>query len=174
MFPLEIENSWIRLFNAIKLGVYFIFAYLNINAEVFGILMTLMVIDSLVGSIKAIRLSKEFRFRILIWGICIKLLILLIPMVVALVAKAIGKDFTLAVNWVMNMLIVAEAYSILGNIYDAKNKTHSRNLDLISMIIQSLKNMIGRKLSSSIEAIEKEGSCDDLKKNKDIDDNVND
>jgi len=128
----------------LKYFFYIIFAYLNLDHEVFGILMILMLIDSGLGALKAVRVGLKFRFKTLLWGITMKLIFLLIPVVLALTAKSLGYDFTIAIQIVLSLLTVSEVYSIMGNIYMAKNKVIIEKMDVISSMIMTLRKALAR------------------------------
>jgi hypothetical protein len=128
----------------LKYFFYIIFAYLNLDHEVFGILMILMLIDSGLGALKSVRVGLKFRFKTLLWGITMKLIFLLIPVVLALTAKSLGYDFTIAIQIVLSLLTVSEVYSIMGNIYMAKNKVIIEKMDVISSMIMTLRKALAR------------------------------
>lgn len=142
----------------IKLLLYGIFAYLQLDKEVFMILMLLMCIDTFAGALKAIRLGDEFRFRILLWGMTMKFVFLLIPMIVALVGKSLGYDFRIGINIIMSILTVAEAYSALGNIYAAKNRVEVKKIDAISMVINSLRQMLSQIMRNLLDTLKNLGN----------------
>lgn len=119
----------------LKLLVYALFAYLNVDSEPFLILMVLMCIDSIMGALKAIRLGQRFSFRKMLWGITLKLAFLIIPLLIALMGKSLGYDFHHPVSIILSILSIAEMYSILGNIYTAKNKVEMDQMDVISELL---------------------------------------
>ena len=108
-----------------------LFAYLGVEVEAFVILMTFMSIDSFMGGIKAIRLGDKFSFSKMLWGITLKLCFLVVPLVIALLGKSVGYDFHAGVNVTISILTVAEAYSIIGNIYSAKNRSQVNRVDVV-------------------------------------------
>lgn len=138
----------------IKSIIYLVFAYLGIETETFGILMALMTIDSVAGAIKSVRMGREFSIKTLLWGFSMKLCFLIIPLVVALMGKAVGFDFRSAVNIVIAILSVGEGYSILGNIYSAKNKVEIKKLDIISMLIISLRRAMSNTIKAYLSKLE--------------------
>lgn len=138
----------------IKLVLYGVVAYLNLNQEAFGILMLFMVLDSALGAIKAIRLGRRFSFNKLLWGFTLKLCFLIIPLLVALLGKAVGYDFHIAVNIVMAILTLSEFYSIIGNIYAAKNKVAVKKIDAISAVLMALRKAIGNIINSLLKQLE--------------------
>tara|TARA_R110002020_G_scaffold265601_1_gene480359 strand:- start:173 stop:625 length:453 start_codon:yes stop_codon:yes gene_type:complete len=145
------------MIDTIKYAIYGIFAYLSIDLEVFSILMILMLIDSLVGAIKAVRLGEHFRFRTLLWGITMKFIFLIIPLTLALIGKALDYDLRLAVDVVFAILTVAEAYSIFGNIYSAKNRIEVTRLDVVSVLIVTLRRMMRDSLDILFDKMENIG-----------------
>ena len=138
---------------------YGFFTWLGIEMDVFKILLLLMSIDSVVGAIKAVRLGGKFKFRFLTMGIVLKLCFLVIPLVIALLGKGIGSDFSLGVDFVMKILIVSEGYSILGNIYSAKNKVKIESLDVISMLLNSLRKRLKTLLNKLLSSVTEETDC---------------
>lgn len=141
----------------LKLLLYGVFSYLHLDKEVFGILMILMCFDSIVGAVKAVRLGDEFQFRALLWGISMKLIFLMIPVVLALMGKSLGYDFHLAINIIMALLTVSEVYSIMGNIYSAKNKVRVKKIDVVSMVLISLRKMLSKAIDNLLSTLENLG-----------------
>jgi len=149
----------VNTLQGLKLAAYAFFAWLNIDMETFGILIILMTLDSFFGAIKAVRFKKEFKFKTLIWGLCLKMCFLIIPLIVALLGKGVGGDFYLGVDIVMKILIVSEGYSIFGNIYAAKNKKEVKSIDIISILLKSLRVGLKGILDKLLNRIENAGDC---------------
>ena len=139
----------------IKILCYFIFAYLGVEAEAFLILMAFMILDSVLGAVKALRLGNKFSFNKLLWGYVLKLSFLIVPLVVALLGRSLSYDFSSVVNITISILTVAEAYSIMGNIYSAKNKIEVENIDAISLLLINLRCLIKKILSSLLAKTDK-------------------
>ena len=137
-----------------KILLYLIFGYLGVDVEVFAILMSFMCLDSILGGIKAIRLGEEFRFKKMLWGFILKLCFLIVPLVLALLGKSVGYDFHLAVNVTISILTVAEAYSIIGNIYSAKNKVKIDKLDAVSILLFNIRKIIKKILDLLMKKFE--------------------
>lgn len=141
MTPQYYYDLLMKYINEIKTIIYGVFIFLNIDAEVVKILMWLMMIDTVSGLIKSAVLKKEMSFSILFWGLCTKMLILLIPMTLALVGLGLkGYDFTPMVDVVLKVLVVSEGFSIFGNFYSSKTKKEVKNVDIISMLLHSIRN----------------------------------
>jgi hypothetical protein len=154
-----IKDNMKEVVEFIKVGIYIIFAYLKIDMEIFSILMVFMLLDSIFGAIKSVRLGRKFKFKILLWGFVTKIGFLIIPLLVALLGKGLNYDLTISVQIVMKILIVAEAYSVFGNIYAAKNRKEVEELDIISMLLKSLRIGLKKILNSALTQIERGGDC---------------
>jgi phage-related holin len=126
----------------IKLLLYVVFAYLGIEVEAFAILMTFMCLDSIIGAIKSMRLGGRFSFKKMLWGFTLKLCFLIVPLVIALLGKSVGYNFHAVVNITISILTVAEAYSIIGNVYAAKNRVKIEKLDAISVLLRNLRKVL--------------------------------
>jgi glucan phosphoethanolaminetransferase (alkaline phosphatase superfamily) len=138
----------------VKYMIYGVFTYLSLDTEMFAVLITLMVFDSVVGAVKSLRLGEVFSFKIMLWGISMKLIFLMIPITLALMAKNLGYDFTMAVNVVMSILTVSESYSIFGNIYMAKNKVRIDRVDLVSALLITLRRTMKNLAEKLIQKVE--------------------
>jgi phage-related holin len=125
--------------SAIKIITYSIFLYLGIDGDVVEVLFVLMCVDTVLGSVKAVVLGKLFTFKKLMWGAVTKLSVLIIPMVMALVAKGLSFDFKWFVLAILNVLIVAEAFSSISNILSIKSKKNVENVDFVSLLLKAIR-----------------------------------
>jgi hypothetical protein len=145
--------------SAIKIIIYSVFVYLGIDGDVVEVLFVLMCVDTVLGATKAVVLGKLFTFKKLLWGFVTKLSVLIIPMVMALVAKGLSFDFKWFVLAILNVLIVAEAFSSMTNILSIKSKKNVENVDFISLLLkairQGLSNIVTKYLLSISLGIEK-------------------
>ena len=148
-----------KIITILKISIYGFLSWVNIDQESFNILIILMTIDSFVGVIKAIRVGGNFSFKKLLWGFCLKLCFLIIPLIVALLAKTIGYNFSSAVNVVITILSVSEGYSALGNIYSVKNRVEVKRVDIISMLLKSLRLSLMSMVVKGVTKIEKMNDC---------------
>ena len=89
---------------ATKLGLYGAFAYLDVPIEIFTILITFIGFDTFLGALASMRMGKEFNFKILLWGFCLKIGILILPLIVALLAKGLEMDFKFLVVLTIKIL----------------------------------------------------------------------
>ena len=148
----------------IKTAVYPVFVYLNLDIETVLILTVLMVIDSLAGAVKTIRIGGQFKMKVLVWGFVIKIFFLLIPVTLALMGKGIGKDFIFIVDVFLQVMIISEVYSIWGNIWSIKNKKEAKKFDAISAAIKAFRSILYTGLKKGIKSIEKSANCELIEK----------
>lgn len=149
----------INVLNFGKSCLYALFIYLGIKTGTAMILFWLMVIDSVLGIGKALRLGEKFSFKILLWGMITKISILLIPLVVALVGKGLNLDFTYFVIAVINILIVNEGISAITNILSMKTKTRIENADYITMLLKLIRRFFAgiiQRFFSTLEEAKKD------------------
>lgn len=131
---------------------YGVFAYLSIDVDVVAILSVLMVLDMIFGVAKSIRLNIKICLKTLTMGFVTKIALFTIPMVVALMGKALGRDFVWMVDLTAKMLVVNEGFSILANILSIKQGKKIENFDFISLLVDSLRDFFINKLKSIIDS----------------------
>ena len=139
-----------------KEAAYVLFIYLGMGTDVVKILFCLMVIDSILGIIKALRLGEKVSIKILVWGIITKLLLLVIPMTVALIAKGLSFDLTQFVVIIIDIIVVSEGISIITNIISIKTKQQLENTDFITKLLISIKNVLTFAMKKLFKAIDDE------------------
>lgn len=126
--------------NELKSLAYGAILFLQIELDVALILISLMCLDTLFGMIKATLIETlTFSWKELFKGLCVKLIILLIPMTVALVAKGLGmSDFKILVGIVMKALIIAEGSSIWNSFLSIKKGEEIKQTDLVAVLIERI------------------------------------
>ena len=144
--------------NEFKTIFYSVFIFLNIDVNVVQILVWLMIIDTLSGILKVFVLERSFDFKLLLFGLCTKLLVLLIPMTVALVGKGIAKtyDFTIILDCILRVLVVAEGFSVITNFYIIKTKKDVKNIDFITLLLAAIRKMLMKIIISTVKNINEE------------------
>lgn len=151
----------------LKVVVYPVFAYLGMDLETTLLLVILMLTDSVLGAVKSYRLGYKVKLSIFWWGISTKFIFILIPMTLAVVGKKIPIDFTASVNIIMIVMIISEAYSILGNVYAIRNKEEVEKIDAISLIIKKIRDWMKNKINFYINKIEENNGCKVEEKDQD-------
>lgn len=116
--------------------------FLEIDAKKLSILVVLMCIDMLTGTFKAYRTKENITSRRWIAGFLSKLVVLLVPFTIALMAKGVDFDVKWFIGFSISIMVIAEAYSILGNIYTFKTGEAVAEIDAVSAIIKVLRNFL--------------------------------
>ena len=116
--------------------------FLEIDAKKLSILVVLLCIDMLTGTFKAYRTKENITSRRWIAGFLSKLVVLLVPFTIALMAKGVDFDVKWFIGFSLSIMVIAEAYSILGNIYTFKTGEAVEEIDAVSAIIKVLRNFL--------------------------------
>lgn len=130
------------LFNSMTICCGTLMTYLGINAEAFMLFAVLLAIDYMTGVAKANIIGEAITSTKMKYGVISKLSILIIPLVLAVVAKIVGADFAFVLLVGINILAISEAYSIIGNIYTIKTKKSLPEYDAISAIGRRLRKIL--------------------------------
>ena len=128
--------------NELKLLLYGIFMYLEMDLEIVKVLFYLMVLDTFLGIVKTIVLNNPFSFKKLALGFVSKLAVLLIPTALALMSKGLNYNFNWFVTIVMDLLIVSDGISIISNIIAIKTKKEVEDFDALTLILKSIRNRL--------------------------------
>jgi phage-related holin len=151
-----------NIYKNLKDFAYLIFIFLGMKTDVVKILFVLMAIDTVFGIIKALRLKKKVSLTVLLWGIVTKLSLLGVPMIIALMAKALTFDFYYFVVAVMNIIVVSEGISIVTNIISIKTKEEVKNEDYITMLLQAIKDGLHKQIMKLISVIKNGKDADNI------------
>ena len=110
-------------------------AYLGIDKEAFMLFAVLLLVDYLTGLIKARRLGHSITSNKMKYGIFSKFVLILIPLMMAVLAKIIGaQNYDMVLYMGMNILAISEFYSIVGNIYSIRTKKELPEYDVVASI----------------------------------------
>lgn len=127
--------------NVIIPVLYVATAFLGIDMDIVKILMWLMLVDTIIGIIKSIKVNKiDFTFRNMYIGICAKFIILIIPFTLALVAIGVGYQFDIIAEVAIKMLILSEGISIFTNYLSIRENRIIKNKDYIAIILKFVRN----------------------------------
>jgi toxin secretion/phage lysis holin len=119
-----------------------LFAYTGISSELIYILLVLLAIDVITGAIRECLIGK-LKSRELSKGILSKMLLIIVPFVLILIGKGVDIDMTPIAKLALSTFIVAEGYSIIGNIVQIRLK--DKNVveqDAITMVLQKAQDII--------------------------------
>lgn len=120
--------------------------YLGLNKEAIAGLAILLVIDMITGVAKEYRLGRKPQSRRFTNGIISKMVLLLIPFILAISAKAINIDIVSIVWVVINALVLSEAYSSIANIYTISTGKEVEEFDAMSLILRFIRERITNML----------------------------
>lgn len=121
-----------------------VLAYLEISQEPFTIFAILLVIDYITGVWKAKTLGISITSNKMKYGLISKLSLLIIPIVLAMGAKATGADYHYILLSGMYILILSEVYSIIGNIYCMNTGEELPEYDAVAMLGKQIRNILIR------------------------------
>lgn len=130
------------VFNLCTLHLSFMMTYLNINGESFMLFSILLFIDYITGILKAKALGKSITSNRMKYGVISKLSLLIIPVVLAIGAKAIGTDFKTILLVGINILVLSEVYSIIGNLYSIRTHDELPEYDVVAMLGKKVRNIL--------------------------------
>jgi len=116
--------------------------YLGLSGESFLLFSILLFIDYITGIAKAYRIGQTITSNRMKYGMLSKLSLLIIPLVLAIGAKAVGADFTTVLMVGINILVLSEVYSIIGNIYSIRTKDELPEYDVVAMIGKRIRNVL--------------------------------
>lgn len=117
---------------------------LGLSTQSYIILLVFMTVDMLTGITRSYilhggRAVKSYKF---VNGITTKILIILIPLLLVWAGKGSGYDLSIIAEWTLGMLILAELYSILGNIYAIKIREDIHEFDAVAWVLGKLRFIV--------------------------------
>lgn len=139
--------------NATYIAAFFSAAvWLGFEPQSIGIFIALMTLDVVFGTIRAgiVDGGRSIRSALLSRGIIAKLLLLGVPVTCALALKGVGYSPQLLAQGVVNVLILSEAYSVLGNIHSALTRTPKNEFDAVAYVLSLIKTLLDKATRSSI------------------------
>lgn len=130
------------VFNLCVMHLSFMMTYLGINGESFLLFSILLIMDYITGVLKAKALKHSITSNKMKYGIISKLSLLFIPVTLAIGAKAVGADFATVLLVGINILVVSEVYSIIGNFYAMRTQEELPEYDAVAMIGKKIRNVL--------------------------------
>lgn len=112
-----------------------------LSTAILGIMIVIDVITGILrsGFVDGWRTIQSNRLQ---RGLVAKLLIILLPLLVALCGKGIGMNLAAFAQACLNVLILSEVYSILGNIYSLRTGKVRSEFDAISYVIGQVQEFL--------------------------------
>jgi len=129
----------------------FIIGTVGLDSQAFAIFGVLIVVDTLTGVIRSIRIrgGESFTSLQLTGGVVSKGLIISVPLLIAWAGAGAGLDLTLVAKGVLSVLILAELYSILGNIHAIHVKRDVKEFDAVAWILGKTREQIESYLKTT-------------------------
>lgn len=123
----------------------------GLSTHSYAILAFFILLDTFTGVLRAgilhgWREVTSFKFTT---GLVSKLLIIFIPLMIALAGKGVGMDLTFVAQSAIGMLILAQFYSILGNIHAIKIRKDVKEFDAVSWVIAHIQSIVEKMLVDS-------------------------
>ena len=115
----------------------------HIAIEMFALLL---VIDMLTGIAKSLRLGIKPTSKRFSLGILSKLILILVPIILSIAAKAIDINISAIVYTAINALILNEVYSSIANIYTIRTGKIVEEFDVLSKLLFIIKSFMTRIL----------------------------
>jgi hypothetical protein len=115
---------------------------------ILGVLMILDVITGIArsGTVSGWRSITSMRLSA---GVIAKLLMMIIPLVIAIAGIGAGIDLAFVASSSLSILIMSEAYSVLGNIYGVATKKQAVEFDAIGYILGRFREILEAMLQST-------------------------
>ncbi len=129
-------------FNFFTVCLGSIMSYLGINGEAFFLFALLLLIDYVTGVLKAKTMGYKITSNRMKYGIISKMSLLLVPLILAIGAKALEADFRFVLMVGINILVLSEVYSIIGNIYSIRTKDELPEYDAVAMIGKRIRRVL--------------------------------
>lgn len=131
-------------FSYIVLFVLSATSYLNISAESATILGAFIIFDVITGILKTLFIhgGSAVKSSVLERGVIAKLLLVFVPIGIALAGKAVGVELSSVAQDTINVLVLSELYSIIGNIYAVKTGIDKEEFDAVAYVLGQLKNLL--------------------------------
>jgi phage-related holin len=138
-------SFWAAIKNSGYVAVFLASAhYLNLSPESAAVLGILITTDVVTGVLKSGTVNgwKSIRSSIMERGLVAKCLLIVAPITLAVAGKGIGVDLSTLAQTVVSLLILSEAYSIIGNIYAVRTGKITNEFDAVAYVLEGLKTLL--------------------------------
>jgi len=146
----ECMNDYLIMLKSFVLGTELLFAtilaYLGLGKEHYYIFGLLVTVDVITGILASYVLNKDITSKKMSVGIVAKMLILLVPLILATMGKAVSVDVSLPVDVFINMLIIGEGYSAIANIYTIIYKKELPEFEVLKLLLDKLKEFVEKMM----------------------------
>jgi len=132
----------------VKNAAYIPAIFIGLSAQSYAILAVLMVVDTIFGVLRVgiVHGGEHIRSYRLSAGILSKLTIIGVPLMIAWAGQGVGINLVMVAQGAISMLILAQLYSILGNVYSIRVGKDVQEFDAVSWVLHRLQKTIERLL----------------------------
>lgn len=134
-------------------ALYGLAAYFSLEFNAVGALWILMLFDMAVGVGASYTLGEDFHTKKLLGGFFSKMIMMILPMTLALIAKVVGIDLKFIIKISIGILAVAEGISIVENLLTIKQKKRAESHDIITPLLTAIRKILEKIFTSSLEKI---------------------
>jgi len=110
------------------------------------VLIVFMVTDVITGMIRSYLLNGKDSVKSSVWerGVLSKGLVILVPLGIGLAGKGVGLDaeLPLVAQGIINIMIFAEMYSWIGNIYSIRTGKIKKEFDAMNYVLRAIQAML--------------------------------
>lgn len=140
------QGEPLTAYGILKNALYMPAFVLGMEMHSFTILIAFIIIDMFTGvwRVGVTKGGQEIRSAHFINGLVSKMLFVLIPLVVAYAGKGIGLDLIAFASGCLSLLILATAYSIIGNIYTIRTGIEAAEFDAVRFILMKVKELLDK------------------------------
>ena len=148
---MKIETLEQDLTAYIKTTILSILVLLNMEASQLGYLLIMVFLDSIFGLLRAVKLQEGASWKTFIWGIVLKISILIIPFLLA----GFGLVFKMNLFWLVRgfiyLIAVNDLISILASIISMKTGKRYKSVDFIERGIHAMMNIFSGAANKMIQ-----------------------
>lgn len=138
-----------EVLNQIKTFSFGVLLFLNIDQDLLKYLSILIIINMVMGGLKAIYLPQlKFELSEFFGGLVKIFVLLIIIMTVAILAKALGfNEFQSMNSILLKMLLLTKGIKIFNNGRSIYDKKEYKSSDFISIIIHTMTDFLGTQIN---------------------------
>ena len=117
---------------------------IGLSTESYMILTVFMAADLVLGVTRAIYIGggQAFKSYKLTAGVVSKLLVLAVPLIVVWAGRGAGVDLTMLGQGAIGILVLSQAYSMLGHINAIRSKEDKSEWDAVSFLLRKFRTML--------------------------------
>lgn len=142
------DNMLMTMFGILAVAITSFLTYLGLRPEFMYLYAFLLVADYMSGVLKAMVLNSEVSYKKGRDGIIVKMLMWVIPIILASTTKIVGVEAQVMFEWGVGLLAVSEAYSFVGNIYTMKTGKYFPKVDALAILGNYLRKWLKSKLDT--------------------------